>query len=254
MLLCLVSPSLASSRKSCQALTKDPLSGCPQGTLMVGPGSEYPTIQSAILSLPHDNSSHTILVLPGNYTEQVNITRPGPVTLLGQTSHPTLDSKNTVNVIWHNATGTASTGSYDNLYTSTLTIAPTQNSSATGSGPDGNPVPANTPFGNTNFRAYNLNFINDYLPYSAGPSLALSVSYANAGFYYCGFYSYQDTVSLSTTQAAETLLMTPRSTLVSWETPISTNQPWLDRPISSMALALSGFSLALCYCALAEVE
>jgi len=225
MLLCLVSPSSASSRKSCQAPTKDPLSGCPKGTLMVGPGSEYLSIQSAILSLPHDTSSHTILVLPGNYTEQVNITRPGPVTLLGQTSHPTIDSKNTVNVIWHNATGTASTGSYDNLYTSTLTIAPTQNSSATGSGPDGNPVPANTPFGNTNFRAYNLNFINDYLPYSAGPSLALSVSYANAGFYYCGFYSYQDTVRLLTMNAAGRLLMKSRSTSVSLEMPTCTSRP-----------------------------
>lgn len=29
-----------------------------------------------------------------------------------------------------------------------------------------------------------------------GPSLALSISYANGGFYYTGFYSYQDTVCL----------------------------------------------------------
>lgn len=223
-LLSLASSCLASSRKSCQAPTKDPLSGCPPGTLLVGPDSSYQTIQSAILSLPHDNSSHTILVLSGNYTEQVNITRPGPVTLLGQTSHPTLDSNNTVNVIWHNATGTASTGSYDNLYTSTLTIAPTLNSSATGSGPDGNPVPADTPFGNTNFRAYNLNFINDYLSYSAGPSLALSVSYANAGFYYCGVYSYQDTVGYFAMRTTEGLLMTFRYTLVSSEMLIYTNQ------------------------------
>lgn len=133
-------------------------------------------------------------MLPGNYTEQVNVTRPGPLTLLGQTANPNENLKNVVNVIWHNATGTATTGTYDNLYTSTLTIAPTLNSSATGSGPDGNPVPPGTPFGNTNFRVYNINFVNDYLPYSAGPSLALSMSYANAGFYYCGFYSYQDTV------------------------------------------------------------
>jgi hypothetical protein len=27
-----------------------------------------------------------------------------------------------------------------------------------------------------------------------GPSLALSISRANGGFYYTGFYSYQDTV------------------------------------------------------------
>ncbi|GAB7347182.1 hypothetical protein MBLNU459_g3294t1 [Dothideomycetes sp. NU459] len=161
---------------------------------IAGPNESYTTIQSAVLSLPNNTVPYYILVLPGNYTEQVNVTRPGPLTLLGQTKYPNDNTKNGVNVIWHNATGTATTGTYDNAYTSTLTIAPTFNSSLTGSGPDGNTVPAGTPFGNTNFRAYNLNFVNDYLPYSAGPSLALSVSYANAGFYYCGFYSYQDTI------------------------------------------------------------
>jgi hypothetical protein len=80
-------------------------------------------------------------------------------------------------VIWHNATGTPSTGNYDNAYTSTLTIAPTFNSSLTGSGPTGNHVPSDTPFGNTDFRAYNLNFVNDYLPYSAGPSYQDTVSF-----------------------------------------------------------------------------
>jgi hypothetical protein len=59
----------------------------------------------------------------------------------------------------------------------------------------GDPVPADTPFGNTDFRAYNIDFINDFKNYASGPALAVSVSYANTGFYYCGFYSYQDTVS-----------------------------------------------------------
>jgi pectin methylesterase-like acyl-CoA thioesterase len=185
----------AYSRGECQYPTQNPLQGCPQGTLLVGPKAKYTSIQSAILSLPNNTTPHYILILPGNYTEQVNITRPGPLTLLAQTKFPNDNTRNTVNVIWHNATGTPSTGSYDNAYTSTLTIAPTFNSSLTGSGPTGNHVPSDTPFGNTDFRAYNLNFVNDYLPFSAGPSLALSVSYANAGFYYCGFYSYQDTVS-----------------------------------------------------------
>jgi len=39
-----------------------------------------------------------------------------------------------------------------------------------------------------------LNFINDFAPYADDPSLALSISYANGGFYYTGFYSYQDTI------------------------------------------------------------
>ena len=186
--------ALSFNRAQCQCPTRNPLEGCPTGTLLVGRNQTFTSVQSAVLSLPKNNASYTILVLPGNYTEQVNITRQGPVTILGQTSHPNNASANLVNIIWHNATGTATTGTYDNAYTSTLTIAPTLNSSLTGSGPTGNTVPADTPFGNENFRAYNLNFINDYLPYSAGPSLALSMSYSNAGFYCSQFLSYQDTV------------------------------------------------------------
>jgi pectin methylesterase-like acyl-CoA thioesterase len=190
-------------RLACQKATHDPLKGCPKHTSLVDAGAAknltktknvFSSIQSAVLSLPHDNSTQYILILPGQYTEQVNVTRPGPLYLLGQTNDAVSLAKNTVEVIWHNATGTATTGSYDNAWTSTLTIAPTFNSSTTGAGPTGNPVPENTPFGNFDFRAYNLNFTNDYLPYSAGPSLALSTSYANTGFYHCSFKSYQDTV------------------------------------------------------------
>lgn len=32
---------------------------------------------------------------------------------------------------------------------------------------------------------------------ATSPSLALSISYANGGFYHTGFYSYQDTVTSS---------------------------------------------------------
>ncbi|PSN66703.1 pectin methylesterase [Corynespora cassiicola Philippines] len=195
------SPLTKKQRIACQSPTPNPLKGCPKGTLLVDPNANgssptntFPTIQSAVLSLPHDTSPHTILILPGLYTEQVNITRPGPLTLLGQTAHPASLSANTVHLIWHQATGTNTTGSLDNAYTSTLTIAPTLNASLTGSGPTGNPVPEDTPFGSADFRAYNLNVTNDYLPYSAGPSLALSTSYANTGFYTCALSSYQDTV------------------------------------------------------------
>jgi hypothetical protein len=77
-----------------------------------------------------------------------------------------------------------------------LTVAPNLNASLTGSGPTGFPVPEDTPFGTVDFRVYNIDFRNVYSDFSAGPSLAVSVSRANAGFYYSGFYSYQDTVSL----------------------------------------------------------
>ncbi|KAF1846236.1 carbohydrate esterase family 8 protein [Cucurbitaria berberidis CBS 394.84] len=182
------------NRRACQHPTRNPLDGCPKNTLLVGPGRNFTTVQSAILSLPNNTSPQHILILPGNYTEQVNVTRPGSVYLFGQTQHPNDQSKNSVNIIWRNATGAGVNSTLDNAYTSTLTVAPTFNSSTTGSGPTGNPVPANTPFGNVDFRAYNLNFINDYKNYATGPALAVSVSYANTGFYFCGFYSYQDTV------------------------------------------------------------
>ena len=188
------SPLSSYDRGSCQKPGNTKLKGCPKNTLVVGPSRNFTSIQTAILSIPNNNDPYVILIQPGNYTEQLNITRPGPLTLLGVTASPNDKNENQVNVIWHNATGTATTGSYDNAYTSTLTIAPTLNSSLTGSGPTGFSVPADTPFGNTDFRTYNLNFINDYLPYAAGPSLALSMSYANGGFYYTRFLSYQDTV------------------------------------------------------------
>ncbi|KAH7066289.1 pectin methylesterase [Paraphoma chrysanthemicola] len=184
----------AVNRKACQHPSKNPLDGCPKGTVLVGPGQKYATVQSAVLSLPNDTAAHHILILPGNYTEQVNVTRPGPVYLFGQSKFPNDQSKNVVNIIWRAATGATLNSTLDNAYTSTLTVAPTLNSSATGSGPTGNPVPADTPFGNVDFRAYNIDFINDFKNYATGPSLAVSVSYANTGFYYCGFYSYQDTV------------------------------------------------------------
>jgi pectin methylesterase-like acyl-CoA thioesterase len=199
-----VTPLSTTQRKACQKPTWNPLTGCPHNTLLVDlnhnatartlPSTTFHTIQSAILSLPHDTTPYTILILPGQYVEQVNITRPGPVTILGQTPHPSSLSGNSVEILWRQATGTPSTGTLDNAYTSTLTIAPTLNASLTGSGPTGNFVPPNTPFGNVDFRAYNINVTNAYLPYSAGPSLALSTSYANTGFYHCVLNSYQDTI------------------------------------------------------------
>ena len=182
--------------QACQAPTPgNPLAGCPKDTILVSQSNKkakFRTIQSAIDSLPHDESSQTILILAGNYTEQLNITRPGPLTLLGETSHPTDAGQNQVNVLWAAAT---SQGIYtDNVFTSVLIVAPTLNASLTGYGPSGLPVPEGTPFGCRDFRTYNIDFRNVYADRSAGPSHALSFSRANGGFYYSGFYSFQDTV------------------------------------------------------------
>jgi pectin methylesterase-like acyl-CoA thioesterase len=193
VLLNLADSVLASSCAACQRPNKvDSLDGCPPGTILVGPKQKFTTIQSAIKSIPNDNVPYTILIQPGEYRGKVNITRVGPVTLLGVTSAPNDHSRNTVTVVHKNAT---TTGKGDNAFTSALTVAPTEQSSLTGAGFYGYPVKDGTAFGNSDFRAYNIDFVNDYADKSAGPSLAISVSYANAGFYFCGIRSYQDTAS-----------------------------------------------------------
>lgn len=115
--------------------------------------SKYPPLN------PSSPALNPSLTLPPS--QKVNVTRPGPTYLLGQTSHPTSQSLNTVRIIWR---ARAVTG-LDNAFTSTLTIAPNLNASLTGSGPTGFAVPDDTPFGCTDFRTYNLDFINDFAPY-----------------------------------------------------------------------------------------
>lgn len=195
------------SYKQCQRKTPNPLDGCPPRTLYVSQSdarADFETIQSAITSIPNDTAPYTVLIAPGKYTEQLNVTRQGPLTLLGMSDtpwrhdsyagvHEKNRTENDVQIYWNSANheGTFT----DNVYTGVLTVGPTLNATLTGSGPTGFPVPEYTPFGCTDFRAYNINFHNEYIPYSYGPAHALGVSRANAGFYSCGFYSYQDTVS-----------------------------------------------------------
>ncbi|KAF7173999.1 hypothetical protein CNMCM6106_008083 [Aspergillus hiratsukae] len=182
-----------SSRRDCQTRLRN----CPEGTIIVSksdPEAHFSTVQDAIESLPNDNSTQTILILAGTYKEQLNVTRSGPITLLGQTDRVTDASKNKVTITWAAANHDNTGKSVDNVFSSVMVVAPTLDASLTGSGPTGYPVPADTPFGNIDFRVYNINFSNTYADYSDGPAHALSFSRANGGFYYCGFYSYQDTV------------------------------------------------------------
>jgi pectin methylesterase-like acyl-CoA thioesterase len=197
MALALTALATPYDRASCQRPTDGtaPPAACPPRTLVVGPAARFKTIQSAVRSIPAgDAAPYTILVQPGVYTERVNVTRGGPLTLLGATGAPNDHAQNRVTVLWRAATGTKQTGNGDNAFTAALTVAPTLDASLTGSGPTGHAVPAGTRFGNEDFRAYNIDFVNDCAPRSAGPSLAISVSYANAGFYFCRIKSYQDTV------------------------------------------------------------
>jgi pectin methylesterase-like acyl-CoA thioesterase len=195
--LMLTASAIQFDRASCQRPTNGtaPPSACPPHTLLVGPTARFKTIQAAVRSIPAaDAAAYTILIQPGVYAERVNVTRAGPLTLLGATAAPDDHARNRVTVRWRAATGTKQTGSGDNAFTAALTVAPTEDASLTGSGPTGHAVRAGTPFGNGDFRAYNVDFVNDFAPRSTGPSLAVSVSYANVGFYYCRIRSYQDTV------------------------------------------------------------
>lgn len=196
VLLAMMAPAAATTvafnRTACQT-GRETRKNCPPGTIVVGPDAVFKTVRSVILNMTEPSTPIVILIQPGVYQEQINITRTGPLTLLGVTESPNDPSANKVQVLWKAAAGPAN-GDGDNAFTSVLTVAPTLEASLTGSGPTGYPVPNGTKFGNENFRAYNVDFVNDFKPYSAGPSLAISVSYANAGFYYCRLQSYQDTV------------------------------------------------------------
>ena len=203
----------AQSYKQCQRSTTHPLHGCPVGTVFVArddPRADFTSIQAAIGFLGNTTEPAYVLVAPGNYTEQLNVTRSSPLTLLGISNQPwegeeyaaggaapsntgtATTPQNRVQVWWNSANHESSFS--DNVYTGVLTVGPTLNATLTGSGPTGFPVPKDTPFGCSDFRAYNIDFRNEYAPYASGPAHAHGVSRANAGFYSCGFYSYQDTV------------------------------------------------------------
>ncbi|CRK42701.1 hypothetical protein BN1708_016942, partial [Verticillium longisporum] len=164
--------------------------------------AHFSSIQAAINSLPDTDVPAVILIAPGNYTEQLNVTRHGALTLLGMSDSPhegrlyadlatDLSSpapENEVQV-WHNAANYQARFP-DNAFTSVLSVGPTLNATLTGAGPTGFAVPEGTPFGNVDFRAYNIDFRNDEFPRANGPAHAVGVSRANAGFYSCGLYSY----------------------------------------------------------------
>ncbi|KAF5684486.1 pectinesterase [Fusarium denticulatum] len=193
--------------KKCQRQTKRATEGCPKGTLFVAkddPRADFSSIQDAIDSLGNTTHAGHILIAPGNYSEQLNVTRRGPLHLIGASNKPwvkdlyaDIDVNTTAQndvQIWFNLANTNNGSLSDNVFTSVLTVGPNFNATLTGSGPTGFPVPVDTPFGCTDFRAYNIDFRNEFAPRSSGPAHAVGVSRANAGFYSCGFYSYQDTV------------------------------------------------------------
>ncbi|KAL0567935.1 hypothetical protein V5O48_006587 [Marasmius crinis-equi] len=139
----------------------------PSGAIVVRAGTstsgEFKTVQSAVNSLPNDSSSRSIFIYPGTYTEQVYITRSGPLTIYGYTSDTSTYTQNQATITFNAGLDTA--GSND--ATGTLRIH------------------------KDNFKMYNVNVKNTRTGIQAG---ALSEYGNRAGFYACAFYGYQDTL------------------------------------------------------------
>ncbi|ESK82464.1 carbohydrate esterase family 8 protein [Moniliophthora roreri MCA 2997] len=140
----------------------------PSGAIVVradtSNSGEYSSVQAAVDSLPDDGSEQGIFIYPGTYTEQVDITRSGPLTIYGYTEDTSSYSGNQAVIAFNMGLDTA--GSND--ASGTLRI-------------------------HTNdFKMYNVDVKNTR---GAGVQAgALSEYGSRVGFYGCGFYGYQDTL------------------------------------------------------------
>ncbi|PPR05376.1 hypothetical protein CVT24_007990 [Panaeolus cyanescens] len=183
-----------------------PLTGCPRGTILVSndvrdPFAHFHSVQEAILSVP-DPAPVTILITAGDYHETLNITRRGPVLLMGQLpptasvaesfakvpSNASAPLKQNLVKIWDN--NFVHTG-MDDATSAVLLVAPSFNASLIGAGPTG--APLQPLFGNVDFKAYNIDFENRAANFVISQALVTDISYANASFYGCSFSSFQDT-------------------------------------------------------------
>ncbi|GJJ13452.1 hypothetical protein Clacol_007706 [Clathrus columnatus] len=190
------------------------LEGCARGTIYVSQTdreAKFTSVQAAVESLyvfplhlspiiegvwgRPERGDATILIGEGEYFEIVNVTRSGPLTFLGQLDLDHLDStisptRNLVQ-IWNNIFVTEPPPAEDDAQTAVLIVAPSFNASLIGSGTNG--APLQPLFGNTDFKAYNIDFSNRAANFSISQALVTDISYANASFYGCTFASYQDT-------------------------------------------------------------
>ncbi|KAJ6585567.1 carbohydrate esterase family 8 protein [Mycena capillaripes] len=144
----------------------------PPGAVIVKPttkvAGEFSDLGEAVNSLPADNTSQVVFVYPGTYVGQVNISRAGPVTIMGYTKNSFDFSHNTVTLI-HNASLATGAGSDD--LTGTLRVL------------------------SNNVSLYNLDIRNNFgVAFSNGQAIALSNQGDQIGVYACRLYSYQDTL------------------------------------------------------------
>lgn len=96
---------------------------------------------------------------PGSYHEVLNVTRKGPLTILGITHNPADYTANLVHV-WNSSyiNQTTQTSSQDNADAVVLTVSPNRAASLVGSGPLG--APLQPEFGCSDFKMYNIDVAN----------------------------------------------------------------------------------------------
>ncbi|KAF9025069.1 pectinesterase [Hymenopellis radicata] len=155
--LCLLQVVFAASRTS-----------PPSGSKVVRAGTttsgEYSTLTAAINALPNDSTSQSIFIYPGTYSEQVYITRTGPLTIYGYTSNTDTYTGNQVTI---SANVTASSAG-SNDASGTLRIH------------------------KNDFKMYNVNVANTYG--KGTQAIAISQYGSRVGLYACSFTGYQDTL------------------------------------------------------------
>ncbi|KIK03677.1 carbohydrate esterase family 8 protein [Laccaria amethystina LaAM-08-1] len=149
-------------------VSADPRTQPPAGSVIVRAGTttsgEFQTVSGAVNSLPNDNSTATIFMYPGTYTEQVVITRPGPLTIFGYTPDTKSYQSNTVTIQFGSSANIS--GSDDASATLRITTA--------------------------NFTMYNVIVSNTFG--RGSQALALSQHGDRVGFYACSFFGFQDTL------------------------------------------------------------
>ncbi|KAF8158033.1 pectinesterase [Crassisporium funariophilum] len=140
----------------------------PSGAVVVRAGTtttgEYKTVTAAVNALPNDSSSRSIFIYPGTYSEQVYITRAGPLIIYGYTSDTSGYAGNQVNI----QAGVPASTAGSNDASGTLRIH------------------------KNDFKMYNVNVKNTYGVGSQ--AIAISQYGSRVGLYACGFYGYQDTL------------------------------------------------------------
>ncbi|PVH85551.1 carbohydrate esterase family 8 protein, partial [Cadophora sp. DSE1049] len=131
---------------------------------------QYGTVQAAIAALPADGAEKTILIMPGAYTEQININRTGKVTLRGTTNFVNDFSQNRVKIQFSYGVST-SAGQNE--------LTPVINSKKTdGSG----------------LALYNIDFVNTFPQTNSYAALAADFYGTNMAAYGCSFIGFQDTL------------------------------------------------------------